>query len=122
MKLAASRPSSSSLAGVDAVAEVLRARDLFRGAGQAAHRHERGARDEQPERRRERDAAEADDREHQLAGAPSVLSTSVSGSATCHTPLPSGARSVSTRTCVPATVASLKNAAAGPRRRRASRR
>ena len=43
----------------------------------------------------------------------SVLSTPPSGSATCHTPPPIGARSVNMRTCVPATLTSLKKA---PRR------
>ena len=44
----------------------------------------------------------------------SVLSTAESGSATCQTPPPRGVRSVSTRTWVPATVASLKYAPLRP--------
>ena len=114
-------PELVLLAGVDAMAEVLRARDAFGGAGQAAHRHERRARDEQPERRGERDAAQAHDRQHELQVGERAVDVG-SAAAPPATPRPAGARSVSTRTRVPATVASLKNAPAAALRRRHARR
>ena len=95
-------PELVLLAGVDAVAEVLRARDAFGGTRQPPHGHQRRARDEQPERGRQRDPAEAHEREHQ----PQVRERAVDvGQAAGRpaTPRPRGARSVSTRTRVPAT-------------------
>ncbi len=54
------------LAGrVDPVREILRARHAFGRAAQLADGDERDARDEQPEDGGERDAAEADEREHE---------------------------------------------------------
>ena len=59
-------PELVLLAGLDAVAEILRARHALGGARQAPYGHERRARDEQPERGRERDPAQAHERQHQL--------------------------------------------------------
>ena len=51
-------------ASLDAMPEVLGVRDPFRGAGQAANRHQRPPRDKQPQCGRERDPAEAHGRQH----------------------------------------------------------
>jgi hypothetical protein len=59
-------PELILLTGLDAMAEVLCARDAFGGAHQAAHGYERSPGDEQSERGRQRDPAEAHERQHQL--------------------------------------------------------
>ena len=60
LKLAASRPSSSSPRDLDPLGQVVGPRDLLGRVGDLAGRRERGARHERPERRGERDAAGAD--------------------------------------------------------------
>ena len=65
LKLVARRPISSSPTGSDASAQILGQRDVLGGLGEALQRQHGGAGHQPSEQRRQRDAADVNERQDQ---------------------------------------------------------
>ena len=118
LKCSASSPISSWVCDLDPASEVLGGGDVARGLGDVRDRRDDVARDEPPERDRERDAAEADEQEDQPQPREHRVGRLQRAAELDREAVPSSG-AVSTRTCVPSTSASAKNPARPRRRRRA---